>query len=169
MVAAIGALLLAPLQAQISSLGNLPSSLIPPDYVGWNGATTIPLEVRHNGNQPIEWYTDSIRRMHLTETLTGQTVNGYTGLNLSGHLGIGAFADPNVANPFTLLHLDLGGDENTGYRSWMKAGTYITDHSDMMYVGTKPRPGGSDRNDAVINWADNLEAQSLYGPDMLRF
>lgn len=140
--------------AQVSTGNNSPFA---GDYVGCDGGTLFPLDIRHNGNYPIEFYTDSIGRMHLTESIPAGTINGYT-VNQSGHLGIGAFADPAVSNPFTLLHLDWGGDQNTGFRSWMKAGTYITDHSDMMYVGTKPRGGGpNDRNDAVINWADNLE------------
>jgi hypothetical protein len=153
--------------AQVTATGNNPPL---GSYVGHMGANTNPVQVRHNGNYPIQWFTDSLRRMLLTPTITTGSINGYNSLNLSGHLGVGNFTNVNVPNPFTLLHLDNSGTQNAGFRSWMKAGMYITDESDQMYVGTYRRnPSESDRRDAVINWSDNLEANSQYGPDVLRF
>ena len=56
-------------QAQVSVGANTPA--IPgQDYVGWDNTTTVPLMVRHDNNQPIEWYTDSIQRMRLHPTQT---------------------------------------------------------------------------------------------------
>jgi hypothetical protein len=104
--------------------------------------------------------------MSLTPTLTGQSVNGYTGLNLSGHLGVGPFAAP-VFTPLAMLHLDSSGTQVTGYRPWMGTGTIMTKRSDMMYVGLKRQ--SEDRNDAVIGWADNIAGDTANGPDRLRF
>ncbi len=134
--------------------------------MGWDGTTLQPLEVRHDGNYPIQWWTDNIQRMRLTETLTGQAVNGYTTLDLSGHLGIGNFNAP-VYTPLAMLHLDSMGSEVAGYRSYMGTGVLMTSLSDMMYVGLKRL--SDDRINSVINWADNAESDPTYGPDALTF
>jgi hypothetical protein len=94
----------------------------------------------------LRFHTNTIDRMRLTPTLTGQTVNGYTGLDLSGHLGIGG---PFSVPPLSYSHIDKNGSLFAGYRDWMVLGTYISENSDGMYVGTKN--GGTDRIDAVIN------------------
>ena len=75
-----GALALASGQVagQASVLGN---SGGPAHYLGWDNTNNFPLMVRHNANQPIQWYTDAVQRMRLMPTLTGQTVNTYTGLD----------------------------------------------------------------------------------------
>ncbi|MBK9422465.1 MAG: hypothetical protein IPN44_15695 [Flavobacteriales bacterium] len=80
------------------------------------------MEVRHDGNYPIQWWTDNIQRMRLTESLTGQVIGSYTNENLSGNLGIGAFTSGNVQRPFSLLHLDNGGTQFSGYRPWFRPG-----------------------------------------------
>ncbi len=112
---------------------------------------------------PINFRTNNIKRMRLTETLTGQAVNGYTTLDLSGHLGIGNFNAP-VYTPLAMLHLDSMGSEVAGYRSYMGTGVLMTSLSDMMYVGLKRL--SDDRINSVINWADNALQQ---GPDLLKF
>ena len=54
------------------------------DYVGWDGTTTIPLDIRHNNTanpQNIDFYTDSTFQM----TILGNNVynNGFVGVGLS--------------------------------------------------------------------------------------
>lgn len=120
----------------------------------------------NNGNRRIEWYTDSLWRMRLSETLTGQTVNGYPGLDLSGNLGVGGFDAP-IFRPLTLLHLDSAASEVTGYRPWMGTGTLMSKRSDMMYVGLMGL--AEDLNDAIIGWSDNVAGNPNQGPDHLRF
>jgi hypothetical protein len=92
--------------------------------------------VRHNdANQPIEWYTNTIRRMTLSPTLLGQNVNVYTGLDLSGHLGIGNFTNlPGGPPPLTMIHLDNLGNQVAGYRPWMHTGVGMSDASEWMVV-----------------------------------
>lgn len=36
------------------------------EWFGADGSSTIPLRIRHDANQPIEWYTDAIHRMQLS-------------------------------------------------------------------------------------------------------
>ncbi|MEZ4758329.1 MAG: hypothetical protein R2810_00890 [Flavobacteriales bacterium] len=120
--------------------------------------------MKNEANQRIEWYTDSLRRMLLSPTQTGQTLNGYGGLDLSGNLGIGQFSTALVTRPFTRLHLDNGGSQDSGFRPWMVTGMSLTRGSDMAYVGMKDE--GSDRNHTVITWSDNTSGD---GPDQLRF
>lgn len=43
----------------------------PGDFVGWdNTVTNDPLMIRHEANQPIEWYTNAIRRITLLPDAT---------------------------------------------------------------------------------------------------
>ncbi|MBP7514221.1 MAG: hypothetical protein KA791_06725 [Flavobacteriales bacterium] len=103
----------------------------------WFGATSgslIPLSFETRANQPMRWSTDNTLHMRLTQTLTGQTINGFGGLDLSGHLGIGTFTSPNIVEPFSLLHLDNGGSQATGYRPWQDGGLTFTQNSDMGWM-----------------------------------
>jgi hypothetical protein len=56
--------------------------------------------------------------MRLLGTRTGETIGTCTNQNLSGNVGIGAFNTTYVTKPFSLLHLDNGGNQYSGYRPW---------------------------------------------------
>jgi hypothetical protein len=139
-------------------------------FLGWNAVANQILEVKNDANQPIEWYTNAMRRMLLHPTLTGQTVNGYTPVDLSGNLGIGLFnattGSAPITRPLTLLHLDNGATEDAGFRDWMRTGVTMSHLSDLMYVGLKVDTG--DISSATITWSDNFEGGTA-GPDRLRF
>lgn len=140
------------------------------NFLGWDNtfpANNFPLRVRHDLNQPIEWYTDAIQRMLLAPTITGQTVNGYGAVDLSGYLGIGPFGNASVNQPQAMLHLDGGGNEDSGWRPWMKQGTYITYTTDQAYLGLKAESG--DRNHLTLAWSDNGLLGEPDCPDQLRF
>lgn len=79
-----GALVLGVSQAQgqVSVPGHLGG---PGDHLGWNAFTPQALEVRHDGNWPIQWYTDAIQRMMLNPTVsTG--INGFAAAPRDGFL-----------------------------------------------------------------------------------
>ena len=118
-------------------------------FLGWNAGANQILEVKNEANQRIEWYTDAVQRMRLMPTLTGQTVNTYTGLDLSGHLGLGG---PVPTRPLAYIHINSNGSHFAGYRPWMRVGTFMSENNDGMYVGTKRED--DDRIDAVLNWFD---------------
>jgi hypothetical protein len=121
------------------------------DFLGWNtnAGNNFPLQVRHDLNWRIEWYTNAIRRMLLSPRLVGQSVNGYTGLDLSGHLGLGNFTNlPGGPPPLTMIHLDNLGTEVAGYRPWMHTGVGMSDASEWMYVGLKCE--AADRRSVLI-------------------
>ncbi|MCO5274339.1 MAG: tail fiber domain-containing protein [Flavobacteriales bacterium] len=103
--------------------------------------------------------------MRLMGTNTTGSINGYTALNLSGHLGLGAFTSGLVNQPFSLLHLDAGGFQDSGFRPWMQSGMTITRQSDQSYFGLKDEGGAS--NHTVIAWSDNTLVHP--GPDRLKF
>ncbi len=113
------------------------------EWFGADASSTAPLRIETRVNQPIDWYTDAIQRVTLSPTYTGQTVNGYTGVDLSGFLGIGPFANALVDKPQAMLHLDGGGNQDSGWRPWMKQGTYITYTTDQAYLGLKAETNGS--------------------------
>ena len=138
----------------------------------WFGAdllSTIPLSFETRVNQPMYWRTNNLRRMWLSETATGQTVNGFGGLDLSGFLGGGTFGVPpfnQIFRPFAYLHLDDNGTNSAGYRPWQRQGTLITHESDQGYFGLKHE--APDRNHTVVVWSDN-DAFDPVGPDRLKF
>ena len=128
--------------------------------------------MRHNGNQPIHWFTDSLHRMRLNPTQTS-LVNGFT-VETDGFLGLGQNALTNNAapiRPWTRLHLHdriiAGNAVEWGFRDWMHNGVTMTGHGDHMYIGHKYGPGFNDPTDAVFQWADN--GNETQGPDLMRF
>ncbi len=159
-----GLCILASLNAQVTIEQNNPLTLNPPDYVGWDVNTTIPLEIRHDaGDQPIEFYTtgDGISEMWLTPTLQNFVFNGYNNLDLSGNLGVGPGFSAAIP-PLTRLHLSgtpISSMVNAmpGYRDWMRTGVFSSNGNDAMYVGLlKDDPLNAPLiNPAVINWSTN--------------
>ncbi len=146
------------------------------DYVGWNGSTTVPLMIRHNGNQPIQWFTDSIQRMQLYHAGT-PNINGYNVVQ-NGYLGISqqpAFFAPGADGPFSRLHLVDSASNNAtvyaqqiGFRPWQRNGITMTGNSDQCYIGQKYNNNQNDNSDLVLQWSDN-PANSNWGTDRLRF
>ncbi len=151
-------LVLAAGHAQVTTPANQP--LNPGDFVGWdNTVTNDPLEIRHNANQPIQWYTNNVHRMVLTPTLVNQNWAWYqqNNLNLSGHLGIG---NPVPQRPLTYLHLNSASltGITVGYRPWMRVGVFSTQGSDGLYAGMRSRSG---QTQGVVNWSDDTGADPL--------
>ena len=169
----LGALVLGASQAQgqATTLGN---SGAPGEYLGWDAGTLQALEVRHNGNQPIQWFTDSIQRMQLYGSQSS-TINGFTGVNQNGYLGISPqpLFFSSTVGPFSRLHLadSLSNDPITyaqqfGFRPWMRNGISFTGNDDQAYIGQ--RYYGNDSTDLVFQWSDNPGAGN-FTPDRLRF
>ncbi len=150
--------------------------------MGHFGPNSNPVEIRHNGNHPIQFYTDSIRRMQLYP-INGATLNTFA-VPRTGFVGISP-VEPFFGNPgpFTRLHLTdsaasaINYAQEFGFRPWMRNGVTMTGNSDQMYVGqkyayTNPMNYTSgevnDRSDAVIEWSDN-PADAPWGTDRMRF
>jgi len=58
------------LNAQTTTVGNLGTNNT--QYLGWDAATTFPLNIRHNGNQNINILRNGLNRMQFqTENWTG--------------------------------------------------------------------------------------------------
>ena len=111
---------------QASVLGN---AGVPGNYLGWNNLQAFPLDIRHDGNQPIDWYTHAIQRMRLYPT-NSATLNTFT-VPRNGFVAISP--QPlfyNNPGPFSRLHLVDSVDNNVttyaqdfGYRPWMRNGS----------------------------------------------
>ncbi|HNK40470.1 MAG TPA: tail fiber domain-containing protein, partial [Flavobacteriales bacterium] len=112
-------------------------------------------------------HTTNKLRVRVAPNLAGQTVNNYTGLDLSGFTGIGMFNGPPVHTPFSLLHLDHKGALDGGYRPWMYSGTTCTHFNGWMYTGLKAED--ADRVHAVLNWGGNTASVPPVTPQALRF
>ncbi|MBK8226784.1 MAG: tail fiber domain-containing protein [Flavobacteriales bacterium] len=130
------------------------------EWFGADGTSTIPLQIRHDADQPIEWYTNAIRRMYLQQDLSYQ-IGSFPGQDKFGHLLLSPDVDVFFSNltyargPFTLLHLAAATDnaQEVSYRPWMNTGITFTGNADHGYVGQKA--GELDYTDMVIHWSDN--------------
>jgi hypothetical protein len=128
------------------------------EYLGARVGSTVPLRFTTIPNLRMEWRTNNVLRMLLTQTLTNQTVGiVYPDLlDLSGFLGLGAFQVGQ--RPYAMIHLkDEVNDPAGTYRPWYRTGLLINRDTDQFWIGLKPE--GPDRADAVLNWSNNL------GPD----
>ncbi|MCB9184557.1 MAG: tail fiber domain-containing protein [Flavobacteriales bacterium] len=136
------------------------------EWFGADGSSTVPLQIRHDANYRIEWYTDAIRRMLLRETAT-YTLGSFPGQVKDGSLLICPKVDNfTPAGPFSLLHLAAYEDnsQEASYRPWMNIGVTFTGNMDHSYVGQKPTE--KDYTDMVVHWSDN-PGEAL--KDRLRF
>lgn len=150
------------------------------DFLGWDNtfpANNFPLMVRHDLNQPIDFYTSALGRARLMPTGTA-TINTFNNINQDGFFLLSGTQDylTNGANraPFTRLHLvdaQVSGTNQTvyaqefGYRNWQRNGITFTGNRDHAYVGQ--RYWGNDQTDFVVQWADNAAA-SPWGTDRMK-
>ncbi len=143
-------------------LGNTISS--PTYYLGGDGSSTYPLNLKTRANQPIDFSTTDLFRARINERVsyaigTAPIASRHGFMLLSGRSNY----LQNVKGPFTRLHLvdDVGADNPTtyaqpiGYRQWMRNGITFTGNSDQAYLGQKY--AGDDNTDSVIQWSDNLK------------
>ncbi|MBK6370591.1 MAG: hypothetical protein IPF64_12445 [Flavobacteriales bacterium] len=142
-------------------------------FLGHIGSNPNAVEVRHNGNQPIEWFTDSLIRMRLYEDRT-QTINNFP-VRQEGYLGISNIEAFNLGGngAFSRLHLAdsssgfiSGYAPVNGFRGWMRNGVNFTGNADQGYVGQKY--GALDRSDMILQWS-NDPGMCQFSPDYLRF
>ena len=183
-VLAMGLYLFQSGYGQVSTPNNVPFN-VGTDYVGWNGGTTVPLMVRHNGNQSIDFYTDSIQRMQLWHSPSPVTIGSFAGIRQNGFLGISQqpLFFSTAPGPFSRIHL-VDSTSNTindyaqsfGYRPWQRNGVNMTGNGDQMYIGQKytfvnPQDHTTgeryDRSDAVVQWSDNAN-DAGFGTDRFR-
>jgi hypothetical protein len=157
-------------QAQVSIESNSP--VFPgTDYVGWDNTTNVPLMIRHDANQPIQWFTDARRRMQLYHTLQLGIINGFDTLDLSGYLALsGSPAFFNASRPFSRLHLaDTSGvtlinAQQFGFRPWQRNGITFTGNADHGYFGQEHN--GRDTTDMVLSWSNDF-GTGQFSPDHL--
>jgi hypothetical protein len=130
----------------------------PVRYLGYNAT---------NNANPLLIRTNLIDRMRLNgnqaATINGvnQQVSGYLGISPTGYFSL----SPANNSPWTMLHLEgpnNSGVVGNGWRTWMRTGILVREESDHMYMGMKNE--GSNRSDAIINWADDAS-----DVDKLRF
>ncbi|HMN05823.1 MAG TPA: hypothetical protein PKD45_08850 [Flavobacteriales bacterium] len=173
----LGALLLTTtvVVGQSTTPGNVAGG--PGDFLGWenNPVNNFPLEIRHDLDQPIDFWTTQSFRARINPRISypiGLAPNaprdGF--MLLSGRDNF----PQDVRGPFTRLHLvdDVGTNwpvvyaQDIGYRQWMRNGITFTGNSDQAYIGQKYN--GNDNTDFVIQWSDNPETQE-WGTDRMKF
>ncbi len=111
------------------------------EFVGCDVNSTVELQIRHDGNFPIDWYSDAIRRMTLLPDAT-YTIDTFTGQVKDGSLllspDVDEFYSTGAPGPFSLLHLTTGDDVFLDrYRPWMGNGMTISGQGTESYIGDK--------------------------------
>ncbi|MBP9160300.1 MAG: hypothetical protein KBF49_05595 [Flavobacteriales bacterium] len=112
------------------------------DFSGWDANTFQALDVKHEGNYPIDFYTTNIFRMRLNKQFTYPSLNGFSSVVADGF----TLLSPNASflasapyGPFSRLHLADGtrDTQNFGYRPWQRNGISFTGNDDQGYIGQK--------------------------------
>ncbi|MFZ1693408.1 MAG: tail fiber domain-containing protein [Flavobacteriales bacterium] len=171
-------LAMLPVRAQVSTPANNGST---GDFVGWdNTMISDPLQIRHDANQSIDWYTNAIQRVRLSPNVTSAMgpFNEFPNVNRDGFFLLSgqpdAFTNAGSRTPFTRLHLvdQVGGvapvvyAQEHGFRPWQRNGITFTGNSDQSYIGHKY--AGNDNTDFVVQWSDNPSG-SPWGTDRMKF
>ena len=160
-LAALAMSLHASAQVAWDTDGNTAAGL---DWFGADASSIIPLRIRNDANQPIDWYTNAIQRLRLNPAVT-TSINGLPAAVRDGFLLLSgtddAFTDPMSNAPFTRLHLidpvvNAGVPQvyaqEFGYRNWQRNGITITGNRDHAYIGHKY--GTDDISDFIVQWSD---------------
>ena len=161
----LGALLLSTgtVVSQVTTVGNVANTSN--DFLGWDNtapANNFPLEVRHDLDQPIQFWTSRYFRALINQKVTYGTLGSFSSIPADGFTLITPsdhFLGSNPKGPFSRLHLAEGEGDNaqpTGYRPWQRNGITFTGNGDQGYIGQKYNHGNeSDFTDMVIQWSDN--------------
>lgn len=94
----------------------------------------------------LRFHTNGVDRGRFNETLTGQTINGFPGLDLSGHFGVGRFINA-YPDPAARVHTERGSTLTLGYRDVIRDG-FLATQGERLYYG-----GLIDGDDSGILWA----------------
>jgi hypothetical protein len=157
------------LVGQVTWLGNAGSST---DFLGWDNTVTnnFPLQVRHDGPYPIDFYTSGNFRARINERVTYSSLNTFPNIPADGFTLItpdDGFLQQAPKGPFSRLHLAEGGEEGNaqqwGYRPWQRNGVTFTGNGDQGYIGQKYNrdPEESDLKDMVIQWSAAVSSFQL--------
>jgi len=130
-------------------------------FVGWNASANQILDVKNEGNQPIDFYTTDRFRARINPRMTYPSLNTFPNVPADGFTLItpdNGFLGQGPRGPFSRLHLAEGGTygnaEQWGYRPWQKNGITFTGNEDQGYIGQKYRgEGGTGETDMVIQWS----------------
>ena len=147
----------------------------PGDYVGWDAGTPLPLDIKHEGNFPIDFSTTNLYPARINHKVQ-YPIGSAPSAPRDGFMLLSGRPDfwKTDRGPFTRLHLvdDVGANNPTtyaqpiGYRRWMRNGITFTGNSDQAYIGQKY--AGDDNTDFVIQWSDNPNG-SPWGVDRMKF
>ncbi len=128
------------------------------EWLGADVGITVPLRFETRVDQPIDWYTNAIRRITLLPNAT-YAIGGFPAQVKNGSLllspNVDGFYAGGAPGPYTGLHLAAATNSTSqqGYRSNMGNGITLTGNNDQMYVGQLFRD--LDFTDAAIVWSDN--------------
>lgn len=130
------------------------------EYLGWNALTNEALNIKHEANQQIRFYTNSgpgtLNNLKMRIGRRLRNNNEHAAVMIQSR-GIN-----NIVNPRAILQLGINYPFAIGgWREWIDVGTFNTQQSDFAYFGLMQHIGDTtetilDHHDAVIVWGDNI-------------
>jgi hypothetical protein len=152
-------------------------------YLRWQEASSFVIQTEDGGINNIQ-NNERLRITSIGALDRNYTTNEYIGLRSATtptdvtRISIAHSGSNGLTRPMSLVHLGynignaLGPIQlKNGWRSWMDLGMLVSNTTDNVWIGLKPRVGNAtqtnDQLDAVINWGNNGNA--LSGTDVMRF
>ncbi len=152
-------------------------------YLRWQEASSFVIQTEDNTVANIQ----SNERMRITSVgalALNFPVTTYIGLTTPEpvtRVGVSHNGSTGLTRPMSLMHLgyNIGGTFGPltlqqGWRSWMDLGMLVSNSTDNIWIGLKPRVGAAtstnNEMDAVISWGNDAEGAAVNaGIDVMSF
>ena len=154
-------------------------------YLRWQEASSFVIQTEDGGAPNIQ-NNERLRVTSIGALTRNYTTNEYIGLRANTtnpsdvtRISIAHSGFDGLTRPMSLLHLgyNIGSGFGAiqfqrGWRPWMDLGMLVSNTTDNIWIGLKPRTGtatqANDKLDAVINWGNNGN-DPVNGTDVMRF
>lgn len=152
-------------------------------YLRWQEASSFIIQTEDNNSSNIQ-QNERLRVTSIGALAANYDTNTYIGLKTPtqvSRISISHNGGNALSRPMSLMHLgyNIGSTFGPyhlkfGWREWMDLGMLVSNNTDNVYIGLKPRTGVATANnnemDAVISWGNDAEyATASAGIDVMSF
>lgn len=152
-------------------------------YLRWQEASSFVIQTEDNASPNIQ-ANERMRITSIGALALNYPPSSYIGQTIPSQvtrIGVSHNGSTALSRPMSLMHLGynigstFGGlTLQQGYRSWMDLGMLVSNSTDNIWIGLKPRVGTATNTnnelDAVISWGNDAEyASTSAGIDVMSF
>jgi hypothetical protein len=152
-------------------------------YLRWQEASSFIIQTEDNNSSNIQ-QNERLRVTSIGALAANYDTNTYIGLKTPtqvSRISISHNGGNALSRPMSLMHLgyNIGSTFGPyhlkfGWREWMDLGMLVSNNTDNVYIGLKPRNGAAtatnNEMDAVISWGNDAEyATASAGIDVMSF